>query len=39
MLAMYPQERHRLPRVAAMLEFLVETFSTTPWRRRSARRR
>ncbi|MGE5638749.1 MAG: LysR family transcriptional regulator [Clostridia bacterium] len=35
MLAIYPHERHRLPRVAAMLEFLTETFSTRPWRRGS----
>jgi DNA-binding transcriptional LysR family regulator len=33
MLAIYPQERHRLPRVAAMLEFLGETFAGRPWRR------
>jgi DNA-binding transcriptional LysR family regulator len=32
MLAFYPHERHRLPRVAAMLDFLVERFSSTPWR-------
>ena len=32
MLAIYPQERHRLPRVAAMLEFLTETFGPRPWR-------
>ena len=32
MLAIYPQERHRLPRVAAMLDFLVETFAKRPWR-------
>lgn len=32
MLAIYPQERHRLPRVAAMLDFLTETFAKTPWR-------
>jgi DNA-binding transcriptional LysR family regulator len=31
MLAIYPQERHRLPRVAAMLDFLVETFAKKPW--------
>ena len=31
MLAIYPQERHRLPRVAAMLEFLVQTFADRPW--------
>jgi DNA-binding transcriptional LysR family regulator len=33
MLAIYPQERHRLPRVAAMLDFLVETFAKRPWRK------
>jgi DNA-binding transcriptional LysR family regulator len=32
MLAIYPQERHRLPRVAAMLDFLTETFAKAPWR-------
>jgi DNA-binding transcriptional LysR family regulator len=32
MLAIYPQERHRLPRVAAMLDFLAESFSGRPWR-------
>jgi DNA-binding transcriptional LysR family regulator len=32
MLAIYPQERHRLPRVAAMLAFLVDTFAKRPWR-------
>lgn len=32
MLAIYPQERHRLPRVAAMLDFLVQTFAERPWR-------
>jgi DNA-binding transcriptional LysR family regulator len=30
--AVYPHERHRLPRVAAMLDFLVETFASRPWR-------
>lgn len=30
--AIYPQERHRLPRVAAMLEFLQATFGGRPWR-------
>jgi DNA-binding transcriptional LysR family regulator len=34
MLAIYPQERHRLPRVAAMVEFLMESFSERPWRAR-----
>jgi hypothetical protein len=32
MRAIYPQERHRLPRVAAMLDFLFETFAARPWR-------
>jgi DNA-binding transcriptional LysR family regulator len=32
MLAIYPQERHRLPRVAAMLDFLRESFAARPWR-------
>jgi hypothetical protein len=32
MLAIYPQERHRLPRVAAMLEFLTQSFASRPWR-------
>lgn len=30
--AVYPQGRHRSPRVAAMTEFLVERFSKAPWR-------
>ena len=33
MYALHPRDRHRLPRVAAMLDFLVETFSNRPWRR------
>ncbi|MDB5858848.1 MAG: LysR family transcriptional regulator [Ramlibacter sp.] len=32
MLALYPHERNRLPRVAAMLDFLVESFAARPWR-------
>ena len=32
MLAIYPQERHRLPRVRAMLDFIHEGFSSRPWR-------
>jgi DNA-binding transcriptional LysR family regulator len=32
MLAIYPQERHRLPRVAAVLDFLRDTFGPRPWR-------
>ena len=31
MLAIYPQERHRLPRVRAMLDFLHESFASRPW--------
>jgi DNA-binding transcriptional LysR family regulator len=34
MLALYPRERHRLPRVAAMLDFLAESFASRPWRAR-----
>jgi DNA-binding transcriptional LysR family regulator len=30
--AVYPQGRHRSPKVAAMVEFLVERFGTAPWR-------
>ncbi len=35
----YPQGRHRSPKVAAMVEFLVEKFSDAPWRssRKAAR--
>ena len=36
MLAIYPQERHRLPRVRAMLDFLQENFAGRPWRRAPA---
>jgi DNA-binding transcriptional LysR family regulator len=32
MLAIYPQERHRLPRVAAMLDFLGKALASRPWR-------
>lgn len=32
--ALYPHLRHRLPRVAAMLDFLVESFGHAPWRRK-----
>jgi DNA-binding transcriptional LysR family regulator len=32
MLAVYSHERHRLPRVRAMLDFLVTTFASRPWR-------
>jgi DNA-binding transcriptional LysR family regulator len=37
--ALYPRERHRLPRVAAMLDFLVQTFSSRPWREGQPKRR
>ncbi|MEO5693605.1 MAG: LysR family transcriptional regulator [Usitatibacter sp.] len=30
--AVYPHGRHRSPRVAAMVDFLVERFSEAPWR-------
>lgn len=30
--AVYPQGRHRSPRVAAMIDFLVERFGAAPWR-------
>ena len=38
--AVYPQGRHRSPRIAAMVDFLVERFARAPWRasRRKARR-
>ena len=32
MMAVYPHDRRRLPRVQAMLDFLVERFSHSPWR-------
>ena len=32
--AVYQKERYRMPRVAAMVEFLVETFASRPWRQR-----
>ncbi len=32
--AVHPQGRHRSPRVAAMVEFLVERFAEAPWRAR-----
>ena len=28
----WPQGRHRSPKVSAMVEFLVATFSSAPWR-------
>lgn len=37
MLAVYGHERHRLPRVRAMLDFLVATFAHRPWRAATAR--
>jgi DNA-binding transcriptional LysR family regulator len=30
--AVYPQGRHRMPKVRAFLDFLVERFSHAPWR-------
>ena len=30
--AVYPQGKHKSPRVAAFVSFLVETFSSAPWR-------
>lgn len=33
--ALYPQDRHRLPRVAVMLDFLVEIFGSVSWRTKS----
>ena len=30
--AVYPQGKHKSPRVAAFVNFLVETFSSAPWR-------
>jgi DNA-binding transcriptional LysR family regulator len=32
MLAMYAHMRHSLPRMAAMLDFMVEAFAHSPWR-------
>jgi DNA-binding transcriptional LysR family regulator len=37
--AVYPQGRHRSPRVAAMVDFLVERFATAPWRARGRAKR
>jgi hypothetical protein len=28
----YPQGRHKSPRVEAMVKFLVERFASAPWR-------
>jgi DNA-binding transcriptional LysR family regulator len=33
--AIYPQGRHRMPKVRAFLDFLVERFSHVPWRQTS----
>jgi DNA-binding transcriptional LysR family regulator len=30
--AVYPQGRHRMPKVRAFIEFLVERFAHAPWR-------
>lgn len=35
--AVWPQGRHRSPRVAAMVDFLVERFAAAPWRAAPAR--
>jgi DNA-binding transcriptional LysR family regulator len=32
MYALYPQDRHRLPKVAVMLDFLAENFDRVSWR-------
>lgn len=37
--AVYPQGRHRSPRVAAMIDFLVERFGSAPWRTEPRRRK
>jgi DNA-binding transcriptional LysR family regulator len=37
--AVYPQGRHRSPRVAAMIEFLVERFADAPWRAPAGKRK
>ena len=36
--AVYPQGRHRSPKVAAMVELLVERFGDAPWRARARRK-
>jgi DNA-binding transcriptional LysR family regulator len=36
--AVFPHGRHRSPRVAALVDFLVEKFADAPWRVRKARR-
>ena len=37
--AVYPQGRHRSPRVAAMIDFLLQRFSGAPWRPPASARR
>ncbi|HYC38410.1 MAG TPA: LysR family transcriptional regulator [Usitatibacter sp.] len=37
--AVYPHGRHRSPRVAAMIDFLVERFGNAPWRAAMPRRK
>lgn len=37
--AVYPQGKHKSPRVAAFVSFLVETFSSAPWRAVSPQKR
>ena len=37
--AVYPHGRHRSPRVAAMVDFLVERFADAPWRNEPRRRK
>ena len=37
--AVYPQGRHRSPRVAAMIDFLVGRFASAPWRVAARRKR
>jgi DNA-binding transcriptional LysR family regulator len=37
--AVYPQGRHRMPKVRVFLDFLVERYSHSPWRPSYARRR
>jgi DNA-binding transcriptional LysR family regulator len=34
--AVYPQGRHRSPKVAALVDFMLESFAHAPWRRTSA---
>lgn len=36
MYAVYPHGRHRSPKVAAMMDFMLENFSHAPWRAQSA---